>query len=714
MIRVPLAITLLATLPASARAQRTLELWHAYSGAEESALKEAARSFEEASGGGYRVELLSVAFGAYLSKLEAAIPTGRGPDVFIDAHERLANYRSANLIEDVGTLELDVDERYLAPLRDQGGLYGVPLALKCAALYINTALVPNPPASLEALLRADLPSDTYPLVFEAENGYYVAALLHAYGGRLLEEDGSYGFVGPAAERTVTRLRAMLRAGQIPEEASGELVGRLFASGQAATAISGPWLAPDLSSAAPWRVVPLPFVEDAGAPMRPFVTIEAAYVAHDAEPGARRLAAFLAGERSARLRALRGRQIATHRGIWADPALAGDDFLQTFRNAAEAGVPMPTHPRMRQVFEPAQRALRKALRSDEPVVQALRAGALTFADDTRPQPPRKDPKLLLLFVGLALLTVVLRWARSLRDPDVRIAIRRSLPAYRYLAHAFVAVVLLVILPLVVGALTSLFAGHGRNLYFAGLANYVDILTARGGDLLGHRSFYVTLAVTVLWTVLNLMLHVGLGVGLALLLSRENLRLRGVYRVLLIVPWAVPNYVTALAWKGLFHRQFGAINAIIEAFGGEPVSWFSRWSTAFAANVATNVWLGFPFMMVVTLGALSAVPKELYEAAAVDGATAWQRFRNVTWPMITPALAPAVAMGAVWTFNMFNVVFLVSGGEPDGTTEILVSEAYRWAFTRGSQYGYAAAYAVLIFGVLWTSTRLFGRRLTEVRP
>lgn len=713
MIRWALAMVTLAVLAAPVHAQRTLELWHAYTGAEETALREATRAFEEASGGRYRVQLLSVAFGAYLSKLEAAIPTGRGPDVFIDAHERLANYRRAHLLEPVGALELDVGEQYLAPLRDQGALYGVPLALKCAALYVNTSLVPEPPASLEALLDADLPEGTYPLVFEAENAYYVAALLHAYGGELLRPDGSYGFVGPAAERTVTRLRAMLRAGQIPEEASGELVGRLFASGQAAAAISGPWLAPDLGDAVPWRVVPLPYVEDAGAPMRPFVTIEAAFVARGAEPGAQELAGFLAGERGARLRALRGRQVVTHRGVWEDPALASDAFLQTFRTAAEAGVPMPTHPHMRQVFEPALRALRKALRGGEPIDEALEAGARTFADDTRPQPPPRDPSLLLIFVGVALLGVVLRWVRSLWDPEFRVALRRSLPAYRYLAHAFVAVGLLVILPLAVGALTSLFAGHGRDLYYVGLANYVDILTARGGELLGHRSFYLTLAVTVLWTVLNLALHVGIGVALALLLSREGLRLRGVYRVLLIVPWAVPNYVTALAWKGLFHRQFGAINAILEACGTEPVSWFSRWTTAFAANVATNVWLGFPFMMVVTLGALSAVPKELYEAAAVDGATAWQRFRNVTWPMITPVLAPAVAMGAVWTFNMFNVVFLVSGGEPDGTTEILVSEAYRWAFTRGSQYGYAAAYAVLIFGVLWASTRLFGRRLTEAR-
>ncbi len=140
-------------------------------------------------------------------------------------------------------------------------------------------------------------------------------------------------------------------------------------------------------------------------------------------------------------------------------------------------------------------------------------------------------------------------------------------------------------------------------------------------------------------------------------------------------------------------------------------FSRFSTAFAANVATNVWLGFPFMMVVTIGALAAIPKDLYEAAAVDGASSWQRFRHVTAPLLKPSLAPAVAMGAVWTFNQFNVIFLVSGGEPDGQTEILVTEAYRWAFTRQAQYGYAAAYAVLIFGILLVGTRILDRLTSD---
>ena len=236
-----------------------------------------------------------------------------------------------------------------------------------------------------------------------------------------------------------------------------------------------------------------------------------------------------------------------------------------------------------------------------------------------------------------------------------------------------------------------------------------MRARGGDLLGHGSFYLTLLVTIAWTVVNVALHVSIGLVLGIALSRPLLRMRAVYRVLLILPWAVPSYVTALAWKGMFHRQYGAVNAVIRALGGEPVSWFSHFSTAFAANIATNVWLGFPFMMVVVLGALTSIPKDVLEAAEVDGATRWQRFRLVTLPLLAPALLPAVVLGAVWTFNMFNVVFLVSGGEPDGTTDILVSEAYRWAFTRDAQYGYAAAYAVLIFLLLAFGSRLFARRL-----
>jgi arabinogalactan oligomer/maltooligosaccharide transport system permease protein len=300
-------------------------------------------------------------------------------------------------------------------------------------------------------------------------------------------------------------------------------------------------------------------------------------------------------------------------------------------------------------------------------------------------------------------------RRAADPTFRAAVRKSLPAYRYVIHAALAIAVLVVVPLVAGALTSLFAGVRDHARYVGLANYASILTARGEPLLSHGSFYLTLLVTVLWTVVNVTLHVTIGLALGVALSRPLLRMSWAYRVLLILPWAVPSYVTALAWKGMFHRQFGAVNALLKAVGAEPVSWFAHFSSAFAANVATNVWLGFPFMMVVVLGALTSIPKDVLEAAEVDGATRWQRFRLVTLPLLYPTLLPAVVLGAVWTFNMFNVVFLVSGGDPDESTDILVSEAYRWAFTRDAQYGYAAAYAVLIFLLLAIGSRVFGRRL-----
>jgi arabinogalactan oligomer/maltooligosaccharide transport system permease protein len=118
-----------------------------------------------------------------------------------------------------------------------------------------------------------------------------------------------------------------------------------------------------------------------------------------------------------------------------------------------------------------------------------------------------------------------------------------------------------------------------------------------------------------------------------------------------------------------------------------------------------------MMVVTLGALSRIPSEIEEAAALDGAGRWQRLRHVVLPLLAPALLPALVLGAVWPFNMFNIVFLVSGGEPDGATDILVSQAYRWAFTRGHRYGYAAAYAVLIFVILALQTLLARRPEAE---
>ncbi len=294
----------------------------------------------------------------------------------------------------------------------------------------------------------------------------------------------------------------------------------------------------------------------------------------------------------------------------------------------------------------------------------------------------------------------------------VGLRRNRVAASFLAPAALAMLVLVAAPFLIGLVLGFYDHHQGTWTFVGLHNFGEILSGGGRALDDPLNFWFILGVTVLWTVCNITLHVTIGVALALVLSRKWLRGRGVFRMLLILPWAIPNYITALIWKGMFQGEYGAVNSLLHAAHLDGVSWFSSWATAFSANVITNTWLGFPFMMVVALGALETIPRELYEAASVDGASAWQRFRHITLPHLRPALGPAIALGSIWTFNMFNVIYLVSGGKPGDSTNILVTDAYRWAFERGDRYGMAAAYATIIFLVLllWT---VFGTRIVRAK-
>ncbi len=687
-----------------------IRLWHSQRGDEEKALEEIVSRFREAP-----VELLAVPSDAFKSKVTSSVQFGEGPDLFIDAHNRIGDYVSRRVVAPVGdALETTA---FVGPPLDAVTVgdkpYAVPLSQKSVALYINTDLVSAVPTTFEDIgrLRDKLPPGVFPLAYEASGLYVHAAILHAFGGQVLKPGDEFGLVGPEAEKSLEFVLGLQTQKVIPEEADGALVSNLFRSGKAACAISGPWLATDLvgNPALHYRVVPIPIIQATSKYPQPLLTVESVMLTpRGAErPEVRALARLLGSVEASRIRGERAKTLPARNDA---PPPANDAFLAAFSEQAKRAVPMSSSLAMDVVWEPAIKAIRKVLRRDALAPSALSEAKRRFDDVRRPLPPRSSPTPLLVLVGALCLLGAFALVRRAREADFQRELRRSLSAYAYVLHAVLAIGILVLLPLFLGALTSLFAGRIENLHYVGLTNFASILTARGAPLLSTGSFYVVLLVTVLWTVINVFFHVVIGVALALVLSRPVLKLKAAYRVLLIIPWAVPSYVTALAWKGMFHRQFGAVTGLIHALNGffgttlEPIAWFSRFSTAFTANVATNVWLGFPFMMVVTLGALTAVPDDVLEAAKVDGATRWQRLRLVTLPMIKPSLMPAVTMGSVWTFNMFNVVFLVSGGDPDGTTEILVSEAYRWAFTRDAQYGYAAAYAVLIFLLLFGTTRI----------
>jgi arabinogalactan oligomer/maltooligosaccharide transport system permease protein len=306
-----------------------------------------------------------------------------------------------------------------------------------------------------------------------------------------------------------------------------------------------------------------------------------------------------------------------------------------------------------------------------------------------------------------------------------ALVRHRVAYLYTLPAMLGMTLLVFFPFIYGITLSF---TDSNLYntsqsigetWIGLENYQEVLSGfqlvrktDAGWSFDYGSFYWTLFFTIVWTITNVAIGVSVGLVLALVLNTKGLALRPVYRVLLILPWAVPTYITALTWRGMFHQQFGVINQVIQMLGGPALSWYDKPFTSYLTALATNGWLSFPFMMVVSLGALQSIPAELYEAARVDGASRWEQFRAITLPSLKPALVPAVILSVVWTFNQFNVIYLVTAGEPGGSTEILITKAYQIAFEK-YRYGYAAAYSTVIFAILLAYGMLQNRmsRATE---
>ncbi len=237
-------------------------------------------------------------------------------------------------------------------------------------------------------------------------------------------------------------------------------------------------------------------------------------------------------------------------------------------------------------------------------------------------------------------------------------------------------------------------EGGSIGWVGLDNFYSVFTE---SPLQTVSFWVLLGRTLLWTGVNVFFHVLFGLVLAMILHKGVLG-RSWFRMLLIVPWAMPQVVAILAWRGEFHPEFGLVNRVFSTLGAPTFEWWSDPWPVFISCIIVNVWLGVPFMMVVFLGGLQSIPKSLYEAAAIDGAGSWQKFRRVTLPLLQPVVVPSVTLGTIWTFNNINVIYLMTG--QNGGMEhadILISALYKSVFSY-SRYSYSAAFAIVIFGLL----------------
>lgn len=242
-------------------------------------------------------------------------------------------------------------------------------------------------------------------------------------------------------------------------------------------------------------------------------------------------------------------------------------------------------------------------------------------------------------------------------------------------------------------------------FVGWDNYLNVLS--GSAAFG--SFWATLVRTVIWTFACVVCHYGIGLGLAMLLNRR-MRGRGLYRVLLILPWAVPVFISAFAWRYLLNADYGLLNWVLEALGLPGQVWLGQSDLALVSVIVVNVWLGVPFMMVALLGGLQAIPSDLYEAAEMDGATPWQRFVNVTMPGLRPVSSSVVLLGVIWTFNMFPVIYLITGNNPH--TRILVTYAFERFFSGATRdYAIASTYGVLILSVLLVFAAIYRRAMAR---
>ncbi|MCP3817514.1 sugar ABC transporter permease [Streptomyces sp. A3M-1-3] len=292
------------------------------------------------------------------------------------------------------------------------------------------------------------------------------------------------------------------------------------------------------------------------------------------------------------------------------------------------------------------------------------------------------------------------------------------AWAMVAPVVVVLGALVLYPLARGIYLSLTDANSQNIgrtigvneipdsfSWVGLENYTEILSGADGSFWPHFLW------TIVWTAVCVAFHYGIGLGLALLLNRK-LRGRTFYRLVLILPWAVPTFVTVFSWRLILADEGGILNTALGWLQLPQPAWLSEVLWQRTAAIMVNVWVGVPFMMVSLLGGLQSINGDLYEAAEMDGTTPWQRFRHVTLPGLRSVSSTVILLGVIWTFNQFVVIFLLFGRTGAPEAQILVTWAYRLGFGQDPRdYAGSAAYGVIILSMLIVFASFYRRWLAR---
>ncbi|WP_225743013.1 sugar ABC transporter permease [Marinilactibacillus sp. Marseille-P9653] len=233
-------------------------------------------------------------------------------------------------------------------------------------------------------------------------------------------------------------------------------------------------------------------------------------------------------------------------------------------------------------------------------------------------------------------------------------------------------------------------------WVGFDTFIQIFTVD----IWRTTFFDVLSWTIIWTLLATTLQVSIGIFLAVLVNQKDLKFKKLIRTILVLPWAVPGFVTILIFAGLFNDSFGVINTgLLSFFGIEAIPWLTNPFWSRVALIGIQGWLGFPYVFIVTTGVLQSIPDDLYEAAIIDGASAIQKFKTITLPLIFISISPIIITQYTFNFNNFNIIYLFNGGGPAvsgsnaGGTDILVSWIYSLTMS-SSQFALAAALTILL--------------------
>jgi multiple sugar transport system permease protein len=271
-----------------------------------------------------------------------------------------------------------------------------------------------------------------------------------------------------------------------------------------------------------------------------------------------------------------------------------------------------------------------------------------------------------------------------------SLSRTIEPWLYLSPALVILFAVLLIPLVVGI------GYSFRRFSAFRSEYVGLDQYRA--MLQDPALGQALFNTVWWTAGSLVFQFGLGLGLALLLNRR-FRGRNIVQAVVFLPWAVPSFLAGLTWAWLFNPIIGPIPHWLFALGlqAQPRDILSDPHVAMWGPIIANVWFGVPFFAITLLAALKSIPSELYEAAALDGAGVWQRFLRLTVPFLAPTIAITIMLRTIWIATFADLIFVMTGGGPAGSTNTVATYVYVSAF-RAMDKGYAAAVAVLLLVLL----------------